>query len=257
LQLIVEDEVAMADSTSIPANDDLAVAAKTAIENGDIPALKTLLDAHPKLARARIVDSKGAARTLLHLVADWPGHRPNGPEAVAVLVAAGADVNAAMPNGPTRSAETPLHWAASSDDIELIDALLEAGADIEAPGAVFTGGPPMSDAVIFAQWNAARRLYEHGARTTLWQAAALGLLTDVQRYVSVNPSPTRDDITNALWNACRGGQLDTAKYLIERGADPAWVGRDDKSPLDVARESENRELVEWLEQIRPIRGRRP
>jgi hypothetical protein len=115
----------------------------------------------------------------------------------------------------------------------------------------------MSDAVIFAQWNAARRLHERGARTTLWQAAALGLLTDVQRYVSVNPSPTRDDITNALWNACRGGQLDTAKYLVDQGADPAWVGHDDKSPLDVARESENRELVEWLEQIRPIRGRRP
>jgi hypothetical protein len=45
-----------------------------------------------------------------------------------------------------------------------------------APGAMFTGGAPMSDAVVFAQWNAARRLLEHGARTTIWQAAAIGPL---------------------------------------------------------------------------------
>ena len=219
---------------------------RAAIENGDVPALRRLLETHPELARARIVDSNGAARTLLHLVADWPGHRPNGPEAVAVLVAAGADVNAVLPNGPTGSRETPLHWAASNDDVELIDALLDAGADIEAPGAVFTGGPPMSDAVIFAQWHAARRLHERGARVELWQAAALGLLEDVQRFVTADPSSSPEQITNALWNACRGGHLETAKHLVEQGADPAWVGHDNKTPLDVARESGNTELIEWL-----------
>jgi ankyrin repeat protein len=29
----------------------------------------------------------------------------------------------------------PLHWAASSDDVEAVDALVERGADIEASGA--------------------------------------------------------------------------------------------------------------------------
>jgi hypothetical protein len=30
--------------------------------------------------------------------------------------------------------ETPLHWAASSDDVPVLDALLDAGGDIECPG---------------------------------------------------------------------------------------------------------------------------
>jgi ankyrin repeat protein len=57
---------------------------------------------------------------------------------VAVLVKAGADVNAGLTGGPHR--ETPLHWTASSDDVAVIDALFDRGADIEARGPVITGG---------------------------------------------------------------------------------------------------------------------
>jgi hypothetical protein len=64
--------------------------------------------------------------------------------------------------------------------VAALDALLDAGADIEARGAVIGGGTPLSDAVAFAQWNAARRLVERGARTELWEAAALGLLDRVE-----------------------------------------------------------------------------
>jgi len=32
--------------------------------------------------------------------------------------------------------ETRLHWTASSDDVAVLDALLDAGADIESPGSV-------------------------------------------------------------------------------------------------------------------------
>jgi hypothetical protein len=62
--------------------------------------------------------------------------------------------------------ETALHWAASSDDVEVRDALLDAGADLEAPGSVIDGGTPLADAVAFGQWNAARRLLERGATRT-------------------------------------------------------------------------------------------
>ena len=36
--------------------------------------------------------------------------------------------------------ETPLHWAASSNDVAVADALIDAGADIEAAGGVIGGG---------------------------------------------------------------------------------------------------------------------
>jgi ankyrin repeat protein len=219
----------------IARDDPRATAVMNAIRTGDLPRLEQLLQHDPDLGAARIVDTKGARRSLLHIVTDWPGHFPEGPRTVALLVRYGAEVNAAVNHPTAPSAETPLHWAASCDDVAVIDALLDAGADIEAPGAIFTGGTPMSDAVVFAQWNAARRLLARGARTTFWQAAALGLLEEV-----------RNQITNGFWNACRGGQLATAQFLLTCGADPNWIGHDDKTPLQVAEESGNRELVEWL-----------
>jgi len=54
--------------------------------------------------------------------------------------------------------------AASSGDVDVLDALLDAGADIEAPGAVIGGGTPLADARAFKQWMVALRLIERGAR---------------------------------------------------------------------------------------------
>lgn len=231
---------------SIPDDADLAVAVTEAIQAGDVQGLKALLEENAGLCRTRIVDRQGGARTLLHIAADWPGHFPNGPETVRALIDAGSDVDAAMVGG--NAAETPLHWAASSNDVAVLDALLDGGADIEMPGAIFTGGTAMSDAVVFAQWNAARRLLERGSKTTIWQAAALGLLDAVKQYVSAEPIPSGREITNALWHACRGGQLAVVQYLVEQGGDVNWVGYDSKTPLDVAKESDVADLVRWLEQ---------
>jgi ankyrin repeat protein len=167
------DDSANSPDLSIPASDERAVAIVAAIQNGDVGTLQRHLGDSADLAAARIVDRQGVSRTLLHVAADWPGHVPDGAAIVATLIAAGADVNAGVRHpGPKGSPETALHWAASSDDVDVLDALLDGGADIEAPGAVFTGGTPMSDAVVFAQWRAARRLLERGATTTIWQAAA-------------------------------------------------------------------------------------
>jgi len=243
--------------TTIADDEPIAVALTEAIHAGDVATLARLLEEDPSLATVRILQSDcdddqatDAGRTLLHIATDWPGNFPNGAASVRTLVGAGADVNARC-RGP-ESAETPLHWAASSNDIDALDALVEAGADIEAPGAVIGGGPPLADATAFGQWRAARRLIEHGARTTLWHAAALGLTDRIEAHLADEPPPTADEVTEAFWAACHGAQLGAAELLLGCGADLNWVATwDGLTPLDAARRSEQdgldpTALVAWL-----------
>ncbi|HEY3095268.1 MAG TPA: ankyrin repeat domain-containing protein [Acidimicrobiia bacterium] len=226
-------------------DDRRAVAVVEAIHTGEVEALKRMLRENPGLATARLgADNSEMTRTLLHVATDWPGHFPNGAATVAALVEAGADVNARF-TGP--HSETPLHWAASSDDVEVLDALLDAGADIEAPGAVIAGGTPLADATAFGQWNVAQRLVERGAHTPLREAAALGLMDRVEQYCAADTPPTPDELTQALWYACHGGQQPAAEYLLERGAELNWISDwDELTPLDAARRSGADELVGWL-----------
>ena len=231
---------------TIDTGDPLAIAVSDAIRSGDVDALRRLLDSNPGLATARLGDDDpgGMSRTLLHVVTDWPGHFPNGATTVAVLVEAGADVNARF-HGP--HAETPLHWAASSDDVAVLDALLDAGADIEAAGGVIGGGTALADARAFGQWQAAHRLVERGAHTTLHDAATLGLVDRLEAALAGEPGPPADEIDMAFWGACHGGQQACAALLLERGADVNWIPPwEDLTPLDAAIRSGAGDLVEWL-----------
>jgi len=232
---------------TIDAGDSLAVDIVDAIQRGDLATLHRLLAEHPDLATCRIAagDAAGSERTLLHIVADWPGHFPHGAETVEALVAAGADVNARFV-GAHR--ETPLHWAASCDDVAVLDALLDAGADIDAPGAVIGGGTPLADAAVFKQWRVAHRLVERGAQVTLWQAATLGLMDRIQALFAADAAPGRDAIDDAFWCACHGGRRDAAEYLFDRGADVNWLAPwEPMTPLDAAKRGEYDELIAWLE----------
>lgn len=230
--------------TVIDTGDPRAVAAVKAIHDGDLETLRNLLAQHRELATAALgsTGESGMTRTLLHVVTDWPGHYPNGPATVALLAEAGAGVNARF-TGP--HTETPLHWAASSNDVAVLDALLDHGADIDAMGAVIAGGTPLDDAVAFAQWNAARRLVERGSRVSLFNAAALGLLDRVREQIT--NSTTESDITAAFWAACHGGQQATAEHLLNLGADRNWAADwDGHTPLDTARRNGFHEMAAWL-----------
>ena len=50
-----------------------------------------------------------------------------------------------------------------------------------------------------------------------------------------------------------GGQLATAQLLFDLGADPTWVGYDDRTALAVAEQNGAAEVVRWLEGV----GARP
>ena len=232
---------------NIPAGDSRAVAVVSIIRSGDVERLRQLLEENPGLAAARIVDARGTSRTLLHVVADWPGHFPNGANnSSRIGRGRSRRQRSGDPRGPAsvlprRRCIGPRAAMTSPYSMHFVD----GGADIEAPGAVFTGGTPMSDAVVFAQWRAARRLLERGARTTIWQAAALGLLERVEACCEASPQSS-DQITNSFWHACRGGQQETAEDLLDRGANLNWIGYDRKTPLQAAQESGVEDLVNWL-----------
>ncbi len=230
-------------------DDPLAVAVTAAIRSGDLGTLRRLLAENDGLATARIVDDRGGSRTLLHVLTDWPARFPDGARTVAVLVAAGADVNARF-HGP--HGETPLHWAASADDVAVLDALLDAGADIDIDGAVIGGGTALADARAFRQLRAAHRLVERGAKVTLTDAATLGLMGHVERLL---PDATRDDVDVAFWGACHGGQRECAENLLGRGAQVNRIASWERlTPLDAALRQGFDDLAAWLRDQGAVRA---
>jgi uncharacterized protein len=221
--------------------DPLGVAVMQAIQSGDLDALRRLLDDNPGLVAARI-----DGRTLLHVAADWPGHFPNGAAVVTALIAAGADPNASAAENSID--ETPLHWAASSDDVAVLDALIDGGAYMEAPGASIAGGPPLDDAVGYGQWRVARRLVERGAKVEkLWHAAALGIMPVLEQHFAGPGTPSPETVNEAFWQACHGGQRQAAEYLLAHGAELNWIPDwANQTPLDVAESQDSNELGAWL-----------
>ena len=229
-------------SRTLRSHTQLAVELTVALKQGDVEALSRLLERDPELANCSVEDHKGGRRTPLQIFADWPGHFPNAAPIVRALVAAGADVNA---SGVGQ--EAPLHGAASSDDVALIDALLDAGADIERDGSSSDGGPPLSCAVGYGQWAAARRLVERGAQTQIWHEAALGLMPGLTRRFEGGALIDSQDLSGAFWNACRGGQLIAAQYLLAHGAELNWRAPwSGQTPLDVAEKAGCSEIATWL-----------
>lgn len=233
---------------SIKHNDPLVVSFVRAVQTGNVIALRCLLDEVPDLASKRAVDNKGRCRSALHVVTDWPGYFPNGPAIVKMLIDAGADPNAPTTGGTF--SETPLHWAASSDDADVAAALIDGGAAIEVLGGSIAGGTPLDNAIGYGCWNVARLLIQRGARVDkLWHAAALGMMSRVEELMASNPTPTSEDINEAFWQACHGGKRRVAEYLLSRGADingtPDYTN---STPLDAAGslDTQRDTMVTWL-----------
>jgi ankyrin repeat protein len=219
------------------------------IHNGDLQALRSLLDERPELATARMIGRTGVEggwRSPLHAAADWPGYFPNAPAAVAILLEAGADPN---DNTGGDRPETPLHWAASTDDVDVAAVLIDGGADLETPGGSI--GTPLDNAIGYGCWHVARLLVERGAKVDrLWQAASLGKLARLDELMS--ETPDHEEISKAFWHACSGAQRRAAEYLLAHGADLNWIpDYADGTPLDSASGSGTRRenVISWLREL--------
>jgi uncharacterized protein len=238
---------------ALPWDDQRAIELLLAVRGGDLAGIGRLLAGHPELATARLSGRRGGSSTSLHLVADWPGYFPKGPEAVRLLLDAGADPNAlttardALAPGP--GSETPLHYAASNDDVDVAEALIYGGADLNTPDGSI--GTPMENAVGYGCWHVARLLVASGARVDkVWVAAAMGMHGRLDELLG--SAPDSESLSQAFWHACGAGQRRTAEYLLGRGADLSWEpDYADGTALDAAIGTGTRQenVIKWLRDL--------
>jgi len=251
------DEVA---TVTLPGDAPTAVELLIAIRGGHVDLVRRLLSESPDLARARF-EGRGGTSTALHFVTDWPGYFPNGPAIVHLLVDAGADPNALTTGGgsqtPGPGSETPLHYAASSDDVDVAAALIDRGADLETPDGSI--GTPLDNAVGYACWHVARLLVMHGARVEkVWHAAALGMLDRLDDLLVPEIDP--EQISQGFWHACVAGQRRAAERLLSAGADLNWepdyaegTALDAATGLGTGQDN----VIEWLRSIGARSARTP
>ena len=219
-----------------------------AIHAGDVAKLQRLLADNPCLATSRL-GGTAKGRTPLHVVADWPGYFPNGPQVVRMLIEAGADPNARDPDQPR--SETPLHWAASNDDVDVASAgLIDGGADVETPDGSI--GTPLDNAIGYACWHVARLLVQRGAKVDkLWHAAALGMLDRLEELLGGQSGTEPEELSSAFWHACGAGQRRAAELLLSAQGSRTlnWIPDYAKgTPLDAGSGCGTRQekFINWL-----------
>ena len=159
--------------------------------------------------------------------------RDRGRERIEALLAADPElVRAADALG-----NNPLHWAALTRQVDLVDRFLELGADIDARRA--DGRAPVQVAVdgdywfrprdlpedaVKDPWVVARHLLDRGARRDLTLVCRMGDLEGAREVLAADPGaalrldPAR---RSPLTAAVTAGHLELVKLLLDHGADPA------------------------------------
>jgi len=242
------------------------VDARTAIKTGDLDSLKRLLKADPSLAEDHSQDPERSqnphTRTLLHTVADYPGGKPRALEMACALLEAGADVNARATVEGKPFRETPLHWAASNDDVDLAEFFLDNGAEIDSDQGVITNGTPVWNATVFSCVNVANLLIDRGASRNLMIVAGAGRRELLDEYFDGDGHPTtaagmlpgweeprapKKALDSAFGVACRNNQVTVAQRLLDRRADPNAENPQSETPYKQAADRKHRIVVDWLE----------
>jgi len=208
-------------------------AAVDAIISGDAAMLRKMLADCPGIVRER--SAREHHSTLLHYVSangveDFRQKTPkNIVEITNLLLDAGAEVDAesdAYGGGCTALglAATSVHPERAGVQIALLETLLERGASLH----LRAGGNNHSivhGCIANGQPAAAKFLADRGAPLDIESAAALDRLDVLQDHFDaggIGPTETNpQQIEAAFRYACGYGSFDAAKFLLERGADPA------------------------------------
>ncbi len=240
---------------------ELEVERRQVLNSRDLARLDSLLANDPSLATTRMgpwSDHKGGADVLGYLAMlrfdrrrlGLPADLPGTGAMTTALIAAGAPVD----GHPDIDRETPLITAASYGDAEVAQALIDAGADINAVSAPTSGGVPsgsaLQHAAVYGMTAVLDVLVAAGVRiTSLEMAAAAGNIdgwplarfsaqsrlralvfaADHQRLnvleqlvtfgTPVN-EPDADWHRLPLHTAAGGGKAAAVRWLLAHGADP-------------------------------------
>ena len=124
------------------------VAAKQAI-----PAIAALLDVEPASAAA----ATGPVGKSI-----WDAAAAGDLELLQANLTLGININAMVPAGLPGAGGTPLHIAAMSNQVEIIEFLLGKGADVNIKAGDENGSTPLHWAAVFGKYEAVKALVETG-----------------------------------------------------------------------------------------------
>lgn len=131
---------------------------------------------------------------------------------------------------------TPLHFAAIGNGTQVVDVLIERGADFAATDDEFRA-TPLGWANEGGRTSMVRHLVTRGAEVGLHQAAAYGLIDQVRRLLRARPAQVdqQDGYGTPLHQAALWGHADIVELLLRHGANPELRARNGRTALQVAR----------------------
>jgi len=148
--------------------------------------------------------------------------RVSGIEMARVLLDAGADVNET-----TAAGESSLVLAAHSGNVKFADYLLSRGANVNTAAAGYTA---LHAAVLRGEVGLVKALLDQGADPN----APLRHGTPSRRFSSDYALPSKALGVNALWLASQFGEIEMMRLLLQKGADPRVKTTDGTTTLMAA-----------------------